>query len=103
MKIAVRLADKKGLLQGDVNLLQESALQWRMTDEIDQEVMLEKERMKYTILAANPHLYKQLYEETDTDEIDDEDVEWIIPESLDEIEKIMEILERQQQGSEAGA
>ena len=97
----IRLADRKGILKGNLHFLQEEALQWLMLDEVEQEVNLEKERMKYTILAGNPHLWKELYSEDE--EPNSEDIEWIVPKSIEEIEQIMKILDSQQIGGEKGS
>lgn len=96
----VRLAERQGILKGDLNLLQEEALQWIMMNEMENIAILEKERMKYTILAGNTHLWQELYGE---EQEDDGEVEWIVPKSAEEfaqIENILAGLEEQNQGGE---
>lgn len=87
----VRLADRRKLFEGDISPLQEEALQWLMLNESEESVQAERERMKYTILAGNVHLWKELYGEDDEQE-DDGEVEWITPSSLEDMEKINDIL-----------
>jgi hypothetical protein len=76
-------------------MLQEEALRWLLVDETEQEYELEKERMKYTILAGNIHLWKELYKEED-----DSDIQWITPRSAEEIEDVLKIVSSLQFGSE---
>lgn len=73
-----------------------------MTEEIADQVALEKERMKYTVLAGNIHLWQQLYGNED-EEIPDEEIEWIRPESAEDIEAMLSVLEATQRGSESSA
>jgi hypothetical protein len=71
-----------------------------MVDEMEQEINLERERMKYTILAGNMHLYDQLYKEDD-DLPADEEIEWFTPKSAEDVEQILTILQ-EQEGQETG-
>lgn len=100
----IRLAHKKGLLQGSLNMVQEEALQWIMVDEIRQAVELERERMKYTILGGNIDLYRALWpdeEENESEVPPDEAIEWITPQTGEEIEKIIQLLEAGDRASES--
>jgi hypothetical protein len=97
LKAFVRLADRKGFLKGHLNTLQDEALQSLMIDEAKEEASIEENRMKYTILAGNVQLYQQLYP---AEEQDDGEIEWIIPQSSEEIEMIEEILSGIQSGKE---
>lgn len=97
----IRLADRKGILKGDLNSLQERSLLWLLGEDFNLEAELERERMKYTLLAGNQDLYHQLYEQ-DEDQIDDSDVEWLVPESVDEVEEILDFLQQTQSQREAG-
>lgn len=97
----MRLANRKGLLQGKLNAVQEEALQWLLVDEIEQQIALEKERMKYTVLAGNVALWQQLYGNDQDDEVpNDEDIEWVRPESAEDVEAMLSVLEATQVGSE---
>lgn len=98
----IRLADRKGLLKGDLNSLQERAMVWLLNEDFHISTELERERMKYTLLAGNPELYERLYQEPDEDEIDDSDVEWMVPESVEDIQEIMSVLEQTQIERESG-
>lgn len=97
----IRLADRKELLKGDLHALQDRALLWLLGEDFNLEAELERERMKYTLLAGNQDLYHQLYEQ-DEDQIDDSDVEWMVPESVDEVEEILDFLQQTQKQREAG-
>ena len=94
MKALIRLADRRGILKGSLNSLQDEALQSLIIDEIETESDLERERMKYTILAGNLHLWRELYgdEEEDSDEPRNEEVDWFTPESAEDIENIERII-----------
>ena len=96
----IRLADRKGILTGKLNLLQEQALLWLINEDFNLKAELEKERMKYTLLASNPQLFEQLYK--DEEEIDDSDVEWMVPESAEEVEDILDFLRQTQKQGESG-
>lgn len=94
LKSQIRLAEKRGLLSGQINLLQEEALAWLLIDDAELDARKERERMKYTILAANPHMYKALYEDEDEDgDIPrDQDIEWITPKSVEELQEVQSLL-----------
>jgi hypothetical protein len=83
-------------------MLQELALVWLLDNELMQGAEMEHERMKYTLLASNPQLYDQLYKEEDPEEIDDSEVEWMVPESAEEIDDIIATLEQIQTQNEQG-
>ena len=100
----IRLADRKEILRGDLNILQERALIWLLGEDFNIQTEVERERMKYTLLAGNPELYTQLYETEDPDPNlpDDEDVEWMVPESVEEVEDILTFLQQTQVQKETG-
>jgi hypothetical protein len=98
----IRLADRKGLLTGDLNGLQERALIWLLNEDFEIQNELEKERMKYTLLSGNPDLYDRLYTEPDEGEIDDSEVEWMVPESAEEVQDILNFLNQTQTERESG-
>jgi hypothetical protein len=95
MRFLIRLADRRGFLKGELNTLQEEALRWKLVEESEESYELEKERMKYTILAGNIHLWQELYKEDD-----DADVEWITPRSAEDLELVMKILDGVNEGRE---
>lgn len=72
-------------MKGDLNILQDLALQHLMADENEEVVDMETQRMKYTVLAGNIELYKEIF----SDEEDEEDIEWITPKSAEDIEAIL--------------
>lgn len=97
----IRLADRKGALTGALSPLQEEALQWLIINEMEENVSIERERMKYTILAGNLHLWRELYGEEE--EVDEGEIEWVTPQSAEEIEGILQVLQKleaQNTGSE---
>lgn len=98
----IRLADRKELLKGDLNILQERALVWLLNEDFEIQAELEKERMKYTLLSGNPDLYDRLYTEPDEEEIDDSEVEWMVPESAEEVQDILNFLNQTQTERESG-
>ena len=64
-----------------------------MVDEIERDADLERERMKYTSLAGNTRLWQELFgKELEENEVPDEEVEWITPSSIEEMEQIQHIL-----------
>lgn len=69
-----------------------------MRTEIDETIALEKERMKYTILAGNMQLYQELYKEDTAP--DESNIEWIKPESAEDFEAILSVLEAGAKGQE---
>lgn len=102
LQTLIRLADRKGILRGDLNGLQERALLWLISEDFTISTELEKERMKYTLLAGNPQLYEQLYQQDDDGAPDDADVEWMVPESVDEVEDVLNFLQQTQTQRESG-
>jgi hypothetical protein len=98
----IRLADRKDSLKGDLNILQERALVWLMQEEFELQAEIERERLKYTLLAGNPELYSRLYEEDDSEELDDSEVEWLVPESAEEVHEIIDFLQSTQVEREKG-
>lgn len=88
MNTLIRLADRKGFLKGHLNTLQHEALQWLMIEESTELFDIERERMKYTILAANPSLFDSLYGEEKVEA----NVEWITPRTAEEFARVEEFL-----------
>jgi hypothetical protein len=84
----IRLAERQGILKGDLNTLQLRALQWLIIDEMRAESELEEARAKITVLAGNPQLYEHLWPKEE-----DENIEWITPQSVEEVEDIVSYLE----------
>ena len=63
-------------------------------DETEEAGELELERMKYTVLAGNIELYKNLFPDKDEEE---EEIQWVRPESAEDIEAILRDYARVQQ------
>ena len=78
---------------GDLNIIQYLALNFALGKERTDLVEIERERMKYTILAGNVPLYQSLYEDKNVEEsFDNKDVEWITPTSIEEAEELMKMI-----------
>lgn len=86
MKARVKLAQEQGLLKGDLNILQDSALQSLLLEEGENKSNLEEERVKFMILANNPELYKALFLDRESEE---ENIEWLGPHSAEDVEDIL--------------
>lgn len=71
-----------------MNILQQEALQWLLIDEAENEAELFETNLRFMVLANNPQLYKAVWPD-DTDQ----DVEWLTPQSQEEIDAILEQLE----------
>lgn len=61
LKTYLRVLYKQGLLSGDLNRVQQYCLNWALIDERQDEITLEEERMKYTVLAGNQDLYRHMF------------------------------------------
>ena len=83
----IRLAERQGILQGDLNTLQLRALQWLIIDEMTAESELEEARAKVIVLAGNPQLFEHLWPEGH------DDVQYLTPQSIEEAEDIVAYLE----------
>ena len=60
-----------------------------MLDERNEKFSIEDERMRYTLLAGQPQLYNILYgEESET-----AGIEWITPETDEEVKQLMELFQ----------
>jgi hypothetical protein len=88
------LADRQGLLKGDLNVLQRFGLAWLMNKEVEGAVEVEKIKLLNNALAAHPatqtkYLQKLLEEAQEDDEeyvyVSEED--WFTPEGVEEIER----------------
>jgi hypothetical protein len=53
------------LFTGDLNSVQQFCLNWALIDEREEIASLEEERMKYTILAGQPEIYRKIFAEKD--------------------------------------
>jgi hypothetical protein len=62
LKNYLRLLYKQGVFAGDLNHVQQYCLGWALIDERDDLVQIEQDRMKYTILAGDPEIYKAIFE-----------------------------------------
>lgn len=77
------------MFKGDLNALQQEALQWLLIDEADNQSAVLETQLKFTVLANNPQLYNHIWPDNET-----ANVEWLTPQSEEEIQAIIEQLER---------
>jgi hypothetical protein len=63
LKNYLRVLYKQGLFTGDLNPVQQFCLNWALIDEREDISALEEERMKYTILAGQPEMYRKIFVE----------------------------------------
>lgn len=70
-----------------------------MNDEVSQTSDLERERIKATMVAVNPALYKAIYKDEET--VPDEEIDWLTPRSQEEMDLIVAQLEGPHIGSES--
>ena len=94
----IRLADRRGILKGELNPLQNYALQIALLEEDKVTFEAEENRMRYTLLASNPELYKKIFRDPVVEE-DEVGVEWITPESAEDVDFILEDYARVQSES----
>lgn len=97
----IRLAYKRGLLQGELSDVQELALLTMMAQENEDEVALEEARFRSQIIAAHPDKAKQILEALDAheeedlaDEMTDEDMENYEPLSTEETQAAIDALRK---------
>lgn len=83
IKMMIRLWSRQGLLQGDLNYVQQYSLAWLMAEEREDHVS----SLKLGVLASNPEVYKSLFEKPGLDQEDD--TPWITPHDESEAEEIM--------------
>jgi hypothetical protein len=87
VKALIRLADRRGLLKGDLNALQLEALQWLVIDEQESEAEIFETNLRFLVLSNNPQLYQHIWPD------EDEGVEWRTPQSEEEIEALISEIE----------
>lgn len=76
-------------MKGDLNTLQHEALQWLLIDEAENEADLFETQMKFIVLAGmNPQLYTHIWPNEEEGKI-----EWLRPQSEEELEDILRLLE----------
>ena len=84
------LYEKQGRFTGDLNAVQSNILNWLMIDKEKHE--MEMKRQDYEVMAlannerTNVELIKQLHQ---SDEIDEEEVEWVTPQSEEDVQNIL--------------
>lgn len=77
-------------MKGDLNILQHEALQWLLIDEAENEADTFETHMKFIVLAGtNPQLFNHIWPEG----ADDGEIEWLRPQSQDELDDILKLLE----------
>lgn len=96
LRARIRLAERQGLFRGNLNRLQDEAMQRLMIEEREEQFRLERDRMYYTIFASNPELARRLFDKDEDDDFDPDEVEWLTPRSAEDIEEVMELLGRTQ-------
>lgn len=89
MKALIRLADRRGIFKGDLDPLQNEALQWLLIDEAQAEADKYDTQLRFTVLSGmNPQLYKTIWKDDDNQE-----AEWITPRSQEEIDILESLLQ----------
>lgn len=73
-----RLLDRQGVLKGDLNIVQQLALQRVIAFEFDDFAETEAYKIRTQLMIAHPELAKNLFEEED--ELDYEEIEELDPE-----------------------
>ena len=85
----IRLADKKGFLQGDLNVIQQEALQWLMIKDAKDEAEKFDTQLRFMVLSGmNPQLYKTVWPQ----ERDESEIQWVTPSSTDEARDLESLL-----------
>lgn len=89
------ILDRQKKLEGDLNIIQQTAVAWLIGNDIEKQIDLEKLRAVNTGLATNPATAKEFItslldddrkiEETVTDE------KWTTPKSVQEIEEFLRL------------
>ena len=88
------IAKETDIFKGDLHVVQYLSLHHLLFKDRENLLMVENERMKYTILANNPTLYNALYEKKDIDgDFSDKQVEWITPSSVQEAEDLIKMMQ----------
>lgn len=96
----LKIADRQGLLKGDLNWIQRSGLSYLMNKETDELVAVERARMENTALATNQHTSQAFLEEmfksrSTQDELEVEleeqgyEVDWHTPSDASEVEDVL--------------
>lgn len=94
LKTYLRVLYKQGILTGDLNRVQQFCLNWALVEERNDQLSLEEERMRYTVLAGDKDLYRHLFI-TQEDVLQMQEDEWKSAEEFDphEMETLFEELE----------
>lgn len=94
----LKITERQGRLQGDLNSLQRNGLAWLMNQEIKEDVAIERIRLENQALASNPQTsgpyLKQMLERQAADEGEDEmeegmEVDWHTPTDAAEVEDVL--------------
>jgi hypothetical protein len=96
----LRVQERQGRLKGDLNWIQRTGLMWIMGRDLDDDVAIERMRAESFALAANPttspkyleHLMSLHDDSESEDELDDDEVEWLTPSSVDEVTDVLQNL-----------
>ena len=88
----IRLYERQDIFKGDLNNIQQVALQWLMNEQISEQVEIEKIHAQITALSGNPHTNPQLVKQLFIDEQqeEEENVEWLTPQSEEELQQILQ-------------
>lgn len=70
-----RLLDRQGILKGDLNIVQQLALQRLIAFELNDMAETEAYKIKTQLMIAHPELAKDIMKEGDDDEFDYEELE----------------------------
>lgn len=95
----MRILDRQKKFEGDLNSVQNAALQWLMLDQMKEEMEIRKVDWEMMALAANPATNKALLDHLHQSQTDDgfltpeeeTKIDWVTPESSEEVDEILSI------------
>lgn len=89
-----RLLDRTGRLRGNLNRLQLRLVAYltRGDEEVSERRRLES--FQDLLLAVNPSVYKDVYDDQGNIRVRDEDIDWEVPSGEADVQRMMEELRR---------
>ena len=89
-----RLLDRTGRFRGDLNRLQIRLVAYLSRSDEELGERRRSERFQDFLLAVNPELYSELYDEMGNPKVPDEQIEYQVPSSEADVEAMMANLKR---------